>query len=84
MIIGAVFFYVVYLVMWRQNKELRNVTTRVVNKKLFEEYFDYPLDFHVKSGIVKFYYEKTKYFYFALLALFISVVLLCLKIVSHV
>lgn len=84
MIIGAVFFYVVYLVMWRQNKELRNVTTRVVNKKLFEEYFDYPLDFHVKSRIVKFNYEKTKYFYFALLALFISVLLLCLKIVSHV
>ncbi len=84
MIIGAVFFYVVYLVMWRQNKELRNVTTDVVDRNMFEKYFDYPLDYHVKRGFVKFHYEKTKYFYFALLALVVSVVLICLKIVSHV
>lgn len=82
MIIGSVFFYVAYLLLWRHNKEIRNVTTEVLDKSRFERYFNDSLDSLIERGILKEVYEKTKYFYYALWCLFISVLCVCVKLVS--
>lgn len=82
MIIGAIFFYVAYLILWRHNKETRNVTTEVLDKSRFERYFNDSLDSLIERKILKEVYEKTQYFYYALGCLLISVLCVCVKLAN--
>ena len=67
------FFYVAYLLLWRHNKEVRNVTTVVTGKKTFEQMFESSLTDLIKEGAIVERYEKTRYFYYAMLSLSLSI-----------
>lgn len=82
MILLSFIFLVAYLILWRHNKEIRTVSTSVLDRDSFQRYFDCNLDELISRGIIKFTYEKTKYYYFALGSLSLSVLCICVKLIN--
>ena len=70
--------------LWLKDSLLRECETRILDKKTFEDNFDKPLDYLEDIGVVEFIYRPTRYYKYFKMGVVLTVVLLCLKVVSLV
>jgi hypothetical protein len=69
---------------WLKDSLLRECETRILDKKTFEDNFDKPLDYLEDIGVVDFIYRPTRYYKYFKLGVVLTVVFVCLKVVSLV
>ena len=82
MLLGAIFFFVAYLVTFAVDSRHKIERSRVLDKEGFRENFTASLEELIRMGIIKFEVVHTPYYRVSRLCLFASVLCCCLKLIA--